>query len=128
MIFCYFQSFSLVQKYLVSEEGECVMYLTSLGIVRSTQERCNMVRKILRNMCVRWAIQSKYLIFSLKVDLKDSFSKYILFHHFHHFAGMMKEMCPYLESNFWTSEKGLEYQSQHKCIFLRYSSMANCLG
>ena len=35
----------------------CVMYLTSLGIVRSTQERCNMVRKILRNMLVRSARQ-----------------------------------------------------------------------
>ena len=43
----------LLQNYSSSEQSLCVMYLTSLGIVRSTQERCNMVRKILRNMLVR---------------------------------------------------------------------------
>ena len=37
------------------------MYLTSLGIVRSTQERCNMVRKILRNMLVRSDRQRKQI-------------------------------------------------------------------
>ena len=50
---CFFQSLSIMQNYLFFEPGECSVYLTSLGIVRSTQERCNMVRKILRNMCVR---------------------------------------------------------------------------
>ena len=50
----------LCQNYSSSEQGLCVMYLTSLGIVRSTQERCNMVRKIFRKMCVRWAIKSKF--------------------------------------------------------------------
>ena len=53
MKLCCFLSLFIVQNYTSSEEGECVMYLTSLGIVRSTHERCNMVRKKLRNMSIR---------------------------------------------------------------------------
>ena len=35
------------------EYGQCIMYVTSLGIVRATKTRCSMVRKILRNLSVR---------------------------------------------------------------------------
>ena len=35
------------------EAGRCVVYLTSLGVIRDTIQRCNNVRKILRNLFVR---------------------------------------------------------------------------
>ena len=41
-------------QHLHNEEyGQCVMYVSSLGIVRATKARCSMVRKILRNLSVR---------------------------------------------------------------------------
>ena len=41
------------QQITGSEYGQCVMYMTTLGIVRSTKARCSNVRKILRNLSVR---------------------------------------------------------------------------
>ena len=42
-----------LQNYRKSERGKCVLYVTSLGILRSTKARCDLVRKILRNLVVR---------------------------------------------------------------------------
>ena len=43
-----------LQQHLHNEEyGQCVLYVSSLGIVRATKARCSMVRKILRNLSVR---------------------------------------------------------------------------
>jgi len=41
------------KDYLEKEEGQCVLYVSSLGVVRETKARCSSVRKILRNLCVR---------------------------------------------------------------------------
>ena len=38
------------------------MYVTTLGIVRNTKARCSSVRKILRNLSVRYTILSNDLI------------------------------------------------------------------
>ena len=35
------------------EDGRCVVYLTSLGVIRDTIQRCSNVSKILRNLFVR---------------------------------------------------------------------------
>ena len=35
------------------EDGRCVIYLTSLGVIRDTTQRCSNVSKILRNLFVR---------------------------------------------------------------------------
>ena len=35
------------------ERGRCVVYLTSLGVIRETVQRCHDIRKIFRNMFVR---------------------------------------------------------------------------
>ena len=42
-----------LQNYRKSECGKCVLYVKSLGILRSTKARCDLVRKILRNLVVR---------------------------------------------------------------------------
>ena len=43
----------IVQNYIATEGGLCVVFVTSLGVVRETRTRCSSVRKILRNLCVR---------------------------------------------------------------------------
>jgi len=42
------------KNYQSSERGKCVLYVTSLGICRQTKARCDLVRKILRNLMVRY--------------------------------------------------------------------------
>jgi len=44
----------LVHQDSKSEHGKCVLYLTSLGIIRSTQENCLTVTKILRNLLIKY--------------------------------------------------------------------------
>jgi len=41
------------KNYIAAENGMCVVFVTSLGIVRETRTRCSSVRKIFRNLCVR---------------------------------------------------------------------------
>ena len=45
-----------LKSYVSTEEGVCVVFVTSLGIVRDTRARCSSVRKIFRNLCVRWVV------------------------------------------------------------------------
>jgi len=42
------------KNYTESEQGVCVLYVTSLGILRQTKARCDLVRKILKNLMVRY--------------------------------------------------------------------------
>ena len=44
---------SKLQSYIATEKGVCIVFVTSLGIVRETRARCSSVRKIFRNLCVR---------------------------------------------------------------------------
>ena len=41
------------QTFLERERDKCIIYVTSLGVVRRTIQRCCNIRKILRNLCVR---------------------------------------------------------------------------
>ena len=41
------------QTFRELERDRCVIYVTSLGVVRRTLQRCCNIRKILRNLCVR---------------------------------------------------------------------------
>ena len=42
------------QTYSDSDQGKCVMYVTSIGIVRETKARCTAISNILRNMLIRY--------------------------------------------------------------------------
>ena len=54
-----------------AEYGQCVMYVTSLGIVRSTKARCSSVRKILRNLSVRVYERDVFMSDTHCLDLKQ---------------------------------------------------------
>ena len=41
------------QTFLERERDKCIIYVTSLGVIRRTIQRCCNIRKILRNLCVR---------------------------------------------------------------------------
>ena len=47
------------QTFLERERDKCIIYVTSLGVVRRTIQRCCNIRKILRNLCVRWVAASR---------------------------------------------------------------------
>jgi len=42
------------KNYSESEQGRCVVYVTSIGIVRETKARCTAIRNIFRNMLIRY--------------------------------------------------------------------------
>ena len=54
-----------------AEYGQCVMYVTSLGIVRTTKARCSSVRKILRNLSVRVYERDVFMSATHCLDLKQ---------------------------------------------------------
>ena len=52
--------FQFFQSITNEEYGQCIMYVTTLGIVRNTKARCSSVRKILRNLSVRSYIEQYF--------------------------------------------------------------------
>jgi len=65
------QTFALEKPVSKDEYGQCVMYVTSLGIVRSTKARCSTVRKILRNLSVRVFERDVFMCNNHCMDLKE---------------------------------------------------------
>jgi len=63
---CLLQKQTLIEQ----EQGQCVVYLTSLGVVRDTIQRCSNVRKILRNLCIRVIEKDLYVRGHFKTELE----------------------------------------------------------
>merc|ERR1719189_118621 len=52
------------------ERSQCVVYLTSLGVIRNTLQRCSNVSKIFRNFFVRVVEKDLYLCPEYKAELE----------------------------------------------------------
>jgi len=59
------------KNYIATEGGLCVVFVTSLGVVRETRTRCSSVRKILRNLCVRVSERDVLMSREHYLDLRD---------------------------------------------------------
>jgi len=60
----------MLQRLMAAEQGQCVVYLTSLGVIRNTIQRCSNVRKIFRNMFVRIVEKDLYIRGDYKAELE----------------------------------------------------------
>lgn len=59
------------QSYKEKDAGKVVLYTTTMGIVRSTYQRCNLVKKILRNLLVKYEERDVFMSTEYQDEIRD---------------------------------------------------------
>ncbi|XP_063366095.1 glutaredoxin domain-containing cysteine-rich protein CG31559-like [Cydia amplana] len=59
------------KSYKEKDAGKVVIYTTTMGIVRSTYQRCNLVKKILRNLLVKYEERDVFMSTEYQDEIRD---------------------------------------------------------
>ncbi|XP_047998261.1 glutaredoxin domain-containing cysteine-rich protein CG31559-like [Leguminivora glycinivorella] len=59
------------KSYKEKDAGKVVVYTTTMGIVRSTYQRCNLVKKILRNLLVKYEERDVFMSTEYQDEIRD---------------------------------------------------------
>lgn len=62
---------STTKSYKEKDEGKVVIYSTTMGIVRSTYQRCVLVKKILRNLLVKYEERDVFMSIEYQDEIRD---------------------------------------------------------
>lgn len=63
--------FLCLQSYKEKDAGKVVVYTTTMGIVRSTYQRCVLVKKILRNLLVKYEERDVFMSLEYQDEIRD---------------------------------------------------------
>ncbi|XP_063384666.1 glutaredoxin domain-containing cysteine-rich protein CG31559-like [Cydia fagiglandana] len=59
------------KSYKEKDAGKVVIYTTTMGIVRSTYQRCNLVKKILRNLLIKYEERDVFMSTEYQDEIRD---------------------------------------------------------
>lgn len=59
------------KSYKEKDAGKVVVYTTTMGIVRSTYQRCNLVKKILRNLLIKYEERDVFMSTEYQDEIRD---------------------------------------------------------
>ncbi|CAH2088040.1 unnamed protein product [Euphydryas editha] len=59
------------KSYKEKDAGKVVLYTTTMGIVRSTYQRCLLVKKILRNLLVKYEERDVFMSMEYQDEIRD---------------------------------------------------------
>lgn len=62
---------STTKSYKEKDAGKVVLYTTTMGIVRSTYQRCLLVKKILRNLLVKYEERDVFMSMEYQDEIRD---------------------------------------------------------
>ncbi|XP_064074546.1 glutaredoxin domain-containing cysteine-rich protein CG31559-like [Vanessa tameamea] len=67
----FLQMQSTTKSYREKDAGKVVLYATTMGIVRSTYQRCLLVKKILRNLLVKYEERDVFMSMEYQDEIRD---------------------------------------------------------
>ncbi|CAG9782255.1 unnamed protein product [Diatraea saccharalis] len=67
----FLQMQSTTKSYKEKDAGKVVVYTTTMGIVRSTYQRCVLVKKILRNLLVKYEERDVFMSMEYQDEIRD---------------------------------------------------------
>ncbi|CAH0591393.1 unnamed protein product [Chrysodeixis includens] len=67
----FLQMQSTTKSYKEKDAGKVVLYTTTMGIVRSTYQRCVLVKKILRNLLVKYEERDVFMSIEYQDEIRD---------------------------------------------------------